>query len=66
MKFIHSFFLCFHRFGIDTSPTVLNNVDCSTSSYLVILQCDYKTSPPLFSCTDDDDVSVVCSKLSTS
>ena len=40
-------------------PTLLSNVSCSTSSYLVILQCSYDDTPPS-SCTDDDDVSVTC------
>ena len=49
-------------FGNDSSlPTLLSNVSCSTSSYLVILQCSYNDTPPS-SCTDDDDVSVTCCK----
>ena len=51
-------------FGNDSSlPTLLSNVSCSTSSYLVILQCSYDDTPPS-SCTDDDDVSVTCCELS--
>ena len=46
-------------FGINGRPTLLSNVSCSTSSYLVILQCSYDDTPPS-SCTDDDDVSVTC------
>ena len=41
-------------FGNDSSlPTLLSNVSCSTSSYLVILQCSYDDTPPS-SCTDAD------------
>ena len=50
---------CNFRYGADTSPTVLSSVDCSTSSYLVILQCSYDSTPPS-SCTNSDDVSVNC------
>ena len=51
--------LCCCRYGTDTSPTVLSSVDCSTSDYLVILQCSYDSTPPS-SCTNSDDVSVYC------
>ena len=50
-----------YRFGTDTSPAVISDVDCFRS-YLVILQCIYNI-PPSSSCTDEDDVSVVCCEL---
>ena len=50
-----------YRFGNDTSPAVLSTVRCFRS-YLVILQCSYSSTPPL-SCTDEDDVSVMCCEL---
>ena len=50
---------CIHSFGIDSSPAVISSVNCSTSEYLVILQCSYDNTPPS-SCTDSTDVSVQC------
>ena len=52
-------FCSYTRFGNDSYPTVLSSVDCSTPTYLVILQCSFNSTPPS-SCTDEDDVSVQC------
>ena len=56
------YLLLFDRFGNDTSPAVLSGVNCSTSVYLVILQCSFDSTASS-SCTDNDDVSIVCSEL---
>ena len=54
------------RFGLDTQyPITLDNVYCSTSNYLTILQCNYST---IISSSCDhgmDDVSVTCCELLT-
>ena len=48
------------RFGTDYSPITLDNVHCSSSEYLVILQCSFSTSID-FNCVNGrDDVSVTC------
>ena len=55
----------FFRFGLDKKTTLLHKVHCSTSLYLVILQCSFAFISPSLqpSCTDNDDVSVVCCEL---
>ena len=53
----------FYSFGTDIRSTLLNNVSCSSSSYLALLQCSFSTeiSPSCYS--DDSDVFVVCCKF---
>ena len=44
-------------------PHIVNHVDCSADLYLVILQCNFNEfTSSLSTCTDNDDVSVVCSE----
>ena len=54
------------RFGLDTQyPIILDNVDCSTSSYLTILQCSYSTIISSSCVHGSNDVSVTCCELLT-
>ena len=54
------------QFGLDTQyPITLDNVDCSTSNYLTILQCHYSTFISSNCNHRSDDVSVTCCKLLT-
>jgi deleted-in-malignant-brain-tumors protein 1 len=46
-------------FSIDVRPAVINEVVCSSTSDLVILQCSYRTTISS-RCTDNDDISVTC------
>ncbi|XP_019849174.1 PREDICTED: deleted in malignant brain tumors 1 protein-like isoform X2 [Amphimedon queenslandica] len=46
-------------FGVDTNRTLLDDVSCSNSGYLMLFQCTVSTSISLF-CTDADDISVTC------
>ena len=50
----------FYRYGVDSSYNfVMSEVDCSTSNYLVILQCSHSSFTG--SCERNrDEVSVVC------
>ena len=51
-----------YSYGTDTKLTLLEDVDCSSSSYLVLLQCSYSTVITS-DCNDHDlDVFVVCCK----
>ena len=47
-------------FGVDPYNIILDNVDCSTSSYLVILQCSFSTSIHSNCISGRDDASVTC------
>ena len=60
-------FMCYNcRFGLDTEyPITLDNVDCSTSNYLTILQCGYSTFISSSCDHGMDDVSVTCCELLT-
>ena len=49
-----------HRFGSDNLPQVLSEVYCSTSDFLVILQCSYSEYVHPSSCRPSDDLSVIC------
>ena len=50
---------------------MIANVDCSTDTFLVILQCNHEVIPlsPASACApgdgDNDDVSVTCCELRT-
>jgi hypothetical protein len=46
-------------FGLDSRPTLINDVSCSSSLYLTIFQCTHSTVIGN-GCTDNDDVSVMC------
>ena len=48
------------RFGIDSYPIILDDVTCSTSNYLVILQCSFSTVIESNCVNGRDDVSVTC------
>ena len=53
-----------YRYGVDDSSSFLmSNVDCSTSDYLVILQCSYYSYVPSSCEQNSDEVSVNCCKL---
>lgn len=52
--------LCFYRFGTDLVPIVLDEVDCSTSGYLAILQCSYSSFIGSNCVNGVNDVSVTC------
>ena len=56
--------ILFPRFGAVTSifTYVLDNVDCTSSRYLVILQCGYSTSISSGCTHNFDEVSVTCCK----
>ena len=50
------------RFGTDTNAILLEDVDCSTSSYLVLLQCSYNYQYSSYCNDDSRDAFVVCCK----
>ena len=50
----------FLRFGLDSFPILVDDVDCSTSSYLVILQCSHSLIRDSNCIHGSDDVSVTC------
>ena len=50
-------------FGRDPYPIILNDVDCSSSEYLVILQCSFSTSIGSNCLKGRDEVSVTCCEL---
>ena len=50
------------RFGTDTAAILLEDVDCSTSSYLVLLQCSYNYQYSSYCIDDSRDAFVVCCK----
>ena len=47
-------------FGTDTYPIQLDDVSCSTNTYLVILQCSYSTIITSNCVNGRDDASVIC------
>ena len=51
-----------YRYGTDINPVLLEDVDCSSSSYLVLLQCSYSTLISSYCNDNDRDVFVVCCK----
>lgn len=53
--------LLLFSFGIDRRPTLIDNLDCSLSSYLNIFQCSFSTIISS-SCTNNYDASVTCCK----
>ena len=54
-----------YRFRQDTSPALLDHVNCLNSSYLVLLACSYTTVTVGDNyCNDLYDVVVSCCKLS--
>ena len=57
--------LYLYSYGTDANSTLLEDVDCSSSSYLVLLQCSYR-SPYSTYCNDNNrDAVVVCCKYCT-
>ena len=51
-----------YSYGSGINPVLLEDVDCSSSDYLVLLQCSYSTVISSY-CNDDyRDVFVVCCK----
>ena len=54
-----------YSFGSDSYSIILDDVDCSTSNYLVILQCSFSTYID-YNCINglDDDASVTCCEIS--
>ena len=56
------FFACFYSYGFDSNPILIDDVQCLSDEYLVLLQCSFQTSVD-FSCNDGtDDVGVSCCK----
>ena len=51
-----------YRYGTDINPVLIEDVDCSSSSYLVLLQCSYSTLISSYCNDNDHDVYVVCCK----
>ena len=52
-------------FGSDSYSIILDDVNCSTSNYLVILQCSYSTTIDSNCVNGRDDASVTCCELKT-
>ena len=52
----------FSSYGTDTSATLLDGVDCSSSSYLTLEQCTLTTTISLTCSSDSEDAYVVCCK----
>ena len=50
------------RYGTDTNPVLLEDVDCSTSNYLVLLQCSYSYRYSSYCNDHSRDAFVVCCK----
>ena len=60
-----SFF--FHiRYGTDFRSTILEDVDCSSSAYLTISQCSFRTVYSSYCQLNSRDVIVTCCELSFS
>ena len=61
---IHESLSCLsvHSYGTDSRNFVLDDVSCSTSSYLTILQCSYSSYIDSICTEDYDDVTVSCCK----
>ena len=51
-----------NSYGTDTASSVLEDVDCYSSSYLVLLQCSYSSRYSTYCNNDIRDVFVVCCK----
>ena len=60
-----SFHVLSNRFGSDSYSHVIDDVDCSTSSYLVILQCLHSFSIDIGCVNGRDDASVTCCELAS-
>ena len=58
----NSFPLSF-RYGSDSSRTIIGGVSCSSSNYLAITQCSFRSATFSSSCSDIDDVIVTCCKF---
>ena len=54
--------LLHYSYGADGIVAVLDQVQCSSAEYLVLLQCMYNTDIRS-TCNDDNDVTVDCCKL---
>ena len=52
-------------YGTDTSATLLDDVDCSSSSYLTLQQCTLTTTISLTCTSNSEDAYVVCCKSYT-
>ena len=50
------------RFGTDTNSILLEDVGCSSSDYLVLLQCRYSYQYSSYCNDDSRDAFVVCCK----
>ena len=57
-------FIFFNSYGTDTASTLLEDVDCRSSSYLVLLQCSYRSQISSYCNNDTRDAFVACCKLS--
>ena len=53
--------IIFSSYGTDNAPAVLDDVQCSTAEYLVLLQCAYSTNIGS-DCSDGTDATVTCCK----
>ena len=66
VKYFLNFTSCieflFGSFGVDYNEMLLDNLDCTHSSYLTILQCSYSTHIDN-GCTGSYDATVSCCKL---
>ena len=63
---MHIILFPIYSFGLDAVyPITLDNVDCFTSNYLTILQCDYSTNISSSCSHGSDDVSVTCCEVLT-
>ena len=47
-------------YGIDNSPTLLDDVHCPSPGYLTVLQCSYSTSIDSGCSSNSNDVTVHC------
>ena len=52
--------ILFDRYGGDTSPALIQDVQCGNPNFQVLSQCDYSSADS--SCTDHNDVYVSCCK----
>ena len=51
-----------YRYGEDSAPTVLEDIDCPSGSYLVLLQCYYSYQYTSYCNKDIHDAFVDCCK----
>ena len=56
-------YIVIYSFGSDFYSIILAEVDCSTSNYLVILQCSFVTYISTLCRNGRDDASVTCCEL---